>query len=145
MFSFENIYHYDNTNKVDTTICLPVETGISSCWRPCPWTDWPVRKNCGAATWGWPNKCEGLDIDVIAPTIKNILIHYTCSNKVNRLNKQKKYSQNTLYWCSFKSGKVCICYWVLSKCTVTPLVRGRIEHLQTCLNRQILYVPMVFS
>lgn len=54
----------------DTTTCLPVETGISSCWMapwPCPCTDWPVRKNCGAATCGWPNKWEGLDIDVMEP------------------------------------------------------------------------------
>lgn len=39
---------------------------------------WPVRKNCGAATWGCPNNCEGLAND---PKPK----------RQNRLSKMWKY------------------------------------------------------
>lgn len=55
-------------------VVLPVDTGIRSCCTGtepeapvCDCRGLPVRKNCGEATWGCPNSCDGLAKDDIAP------------------------------------------------------------------------------
>lgn len=87
MFYFQFKEKSSHCNWDRSKSSLPVETGMRSCWTgidvvPAVWlcNGWPVKKNCGAATWGWPNSCDWLDNEVKASVRKKKINDYIFFN-----------------------------------------------------------------